>query len=87
MSAKQAGNFKAPVQFPFMTVARVAFYRVLILGEGGRGGSCDWAMAIGRLAIGALGMNNPGTGRIEELSIGKLIVDELIVRRRSESLR
>jgi hypothetical protein len=28
-----------------------------------------------------------GTGRIEELSIGKLTVDELVVKRRSEWLR
>jgi hypothetical protein len=36
------------------------------------------AMAIGALAIGALKINNlgMGKGRIEELSIGRLIVDE-----------
>jgi hypothetical protein len=45
------------------------------------------AMAIGALAIGALGINHfgMGTGRIEELSIGKLTVDELVVKR-SEGL-
>jgi hypothetical protein len=46
------------------------------------------AMAIGALAIGALGINNlgMGTGRIEELSIGKLTVDELVVKKRSDGL-
>jgi hypothetical protein len=45
------------------------------------------AMAIGALAIGALGIGRlgMGSGRIEELSIGKLTVDELVVKRRSES--
>jgi hypothetical protein len=40
------------------------------------------AMAIGALAIGALriGRLGMGTGRIEELSIGKLTVDELVVK-------
>jgi len=44
------------------------------------------AMAIGALAIGALGINHfaMGTGRIEELSIGKLTVDEVVVRQRNE---
>jgi hypothetical protein len=43
-------------------------------------------MAIGVLAIGALGINHfgMGTGRIEELSIGKLTVDELVMKRRSD---
>ena len=47
------------------------------------------ALAIGALAIGALGINHlgKGTGRIEELSIGKLSVDELIVKRRSDEPR
>jgi hypothetical protein len=35
----------------------------------------------GALGINRLGM---GTGRIEELSIGKLTVDELVVKTRSE---
>ena len=44
------------------------------------------ALAIGALGIGALGINNLGMGfgRIEELSIGKLTVDELVVKKRSE---
>jgi hypothetical protein len=46
------------------------------------------AVAIGALAIGALGIHHlgMGTGRIEELSIGKLTVDELVVKRRSEGI-
>jgi hypothetical protein len=39
------------------------------------------ALAIGALVINNLGM---GTGRIEELSIGKLTVDELVVKKRSD---
>ena len=40
------------------------------------------------LAIGALGIHNlgMGTGRIEELNIGKLTVDELVAKKRSEGL-
>jgi hypothetical protein len=64
-----------------MTVARAAFHRVLILGAAA-------GVAIGALAIGALGMNNqPGNGPDRGVEFGKLIVDELILRRRSESLR
>jgi hypothetical protein len=47
------------------------------------------AIAIGALAIGALaiGRVGVGTGRIEELSIGKLTVDELVVKRRSDPVK
>ncbi len=48
---------------------------------GGRGATAVGALAIGALAIGWLGM---GSGRIEELSIGTLTVDEWVVKRRSE---
>ena len=43
-------------------------------------------MAIGALAIGALRINalSMRTGRIEELSIGKLTVDELVIKKREE---
>jgi hypothetical protein len=44
------------------------------------------AMAVGAMAIGALGIGalKMGTGRIEELSIGKLTVDELVIKKRGE---
>ena len=49
-------------------------------------GTAIGALAIGALAIGALGIGNlgMGTGRIEELSIGKLTVDELVVKKYSD---
>lgn len=49
-------------------------------------GTAIGALAIGALAIGALGIGNlgMGTGRIEELSIAKLTVDELVVKRHSD---
>jgi hypothetical protein len=52
-------------------------------------GTVIGAMAIGALAIGALGINNlgMGSGRIEELSIGKLTADELVVKKRDEPFR
>jgi hypothetical protein len=41
---------------------------------------------VGHPAPGALGIDRlgMGTGRIEELSIGKLTVDELVVKKRVE---
>ena len=45
------------------------------------------AMAIGALAIGALGIGRLGlgTGRVEGLSIGKLTVDELVVKQSNDA--
>jgi hypothetical protein len=56
---------------PFSTPAPPQFFQAHILVK----------MVHGALGINHLGM---GTGRIEELSIGKLTVDFLVVKKRSE---